>query len=362
MNRSLFSSLLLCALLASAHAQEKFHVYAPSPTSGRLLIVEATPTKDALELKMAEEVQLGFPVSAIAKNRTLPVLYLGPASGEEGNAKGAVVSLKADGSYGRHTEYLFAHPYAYLSLDRTGRFLLGVDYGKGFVDVCQLDETGTPVKRAAALNEGVKNAHCIITTPDNRFAYVSYVKETNGIFQYKFDSDSGKLTPLEPKNALPPEGTGPRHMAYHPSRPIVYFSNEQHLGVSAYDIEKSGALKLRQVCDSVGANESREGVSASDIVLTPDGRFLFTGIRGHTRPFDWIARYKLKDDGALEFLGFTPADKIPWGLALSPDSRYLLATAFDGATLMAWKIGETGDLAKAGSLAWEKNISAIVTR
>lgn len=358
----IFFALLCVAFLTSTQAQDKFHIYAPSPTSGKLLIVEATSAKDTLELKIAEEVKLGFPVSAIAKHATQPVIYLGPARGEEGNAKGAAVSLKPDGSYEKHSEFLFAHPYAYLSLDRKQRFLLGVDYGKGFVDVYELDQSGGLVKRAAALNEGVRNAHCIITTPDNQFAYVSYVKETNGLLQYRFDNDSGQLTPLEPKNALPPAGTGPRHMAYHPSRPLVFFSNEQHLGVSSYDIEKSGQLKVRQVCDAFGPEVSKEGVSASDIVITPDGRFLFTGIRGHTRPFDHIARYHVKDDSSVEFLGLTPADKIPWGLALSPDSRYLLATAYDGATLTAYRISQTGDLAKAGSLAWEKNISAIVTR
>ena len=59
------------------------------------------------------------------------------------------------------------------------------------------------------------------------------------------------------KNANPPAGTGPRHIAYHPTKSIIYFSNEQHLGVSAYDITKSGTLKLRQVCDAVDKKMSK---------------------------------------------------------------------------------------------------------
>jgi len=82
-------------------------------------------------------------------------------------------------------------------------------------------------------------AHCILTTPDNKFVYVPYVKGNNAIYQYRFDAESGQMTALEPKNANPPEGTGPRHMSYHPTKPVVYFSNEQHLGVSAYDIAAS---------------------------------------------------------------------------------------------------------------------------
>lgn len=357
--------LLLIGMVSGtplAWAQRSFHVYAPSSLGGKLLVVEATPSKEGLALKLTEEIQLGFPVSTIAQHPTRPILYVAPPSGEEGKARGAVITLKSDGTYLRHAEVLFHHPCAYLSLDRSQRFLLGADYGKGFVDVYALDEAGMPGQRVTALNEGRPTAHCILTTPDNRFAYVSYVKENNAILQYRFDGTTGQLTPLVPLNASPPESTGPRHMTYHPSKPILYFSNEQHLGVSAYDIEKSGQLKLRQVCDAVGKEQPRDGVSSSDIVITPNGRFLFAGIRGHTRPFDWISRYRVKEQGELELLGLTRADKVPWGLALSPDHGYLLATAFEGGTLTAFKITPSGELMKAGSLPLEKNLFAIVTR
>ncbi|MEK6233107.1 MAG: alpha/beta hydrolase fold domain-containing protein, partial [Planctomycetales bacterium] len=151
-------------------------------------------------------------------------------------------------------------------------------------------------------------------------------------------------------------------MAYHPSKPIAYFSNEQHLGVSVYDVQKSGALKLRQVRDAVNKNEPKDGISSSDIAITPNGRFLFAGIRGHKRDFDWISRYRVKSNGEVELLGLTPADKIPWGLALSPDGHYLLATGFQAGTLMAFRIGDDGDLKKVAGLTWDKNISDLVTR
>ena len=103
-------------------------------------------------------------------------------------------------------------------------------------------------------------------------------------------------------------------------------------------------------------------MSSSDIVITPDGRFIFAGIRGHKRDFDHISRYRVKDDGTVELLGLTPADKIPWGLTLSPNGKYLIASAFQGATLTAYKIGEEGELVKAASIACDKEISDLVTR
>jgi 6-phosphogluconolactonase (cycloisomerase 2 family) len=52
------------------------------------------------------------------------------------------------------------------------------------------------------------------------------------------------VEPLEPFDAKPPHMFGPRHIAYHPDLPYVYFSNEQQLGVSAYRIEKTVSLWL----------------------------------------------------------------------------------------------------------------------
>lgn len=345
-----------------ARADDPFYVYAPSRTTGKLLIVEAARAEDGLSLKMSQEIELGFPAATIAAHPRKPLLYVAPPTGDEGETPGAVVSLADDGRYLRHTSVTLQHGYSYLSLDRANRFLLGVNYFDGYVDVYALDESGSPGRRVAALNEGRRNAHCVLPSPDNRFVYIPYVKDTNAIFQYRFDPESGQLSALDPKNAEPPPGTGPRHMAYHPTRPIVYFSNEQQLGVSAYDRLKSGELRLRQVCDAVDDDQPKEGVSSSDIAITRDGRFLFAGIRGHQRDFDWISRYRIKSDGEVELLGLTRADKIPWGLALSPDGRYLLVTAYQGATLTAFRIGDEGELTKAASLKWDKNISDLVTR
>ena len=248
-----------------------------------------------------------------------------------------------------------------MSLDRRQRFLLGVDYFGGHVDVFSLGADGIPKKRVAALDEGRKNAHCVWPSPDNRFVYIPYVKDTNGLYQYQFNQESGELTALTPKNANPPAGTGPRHMTYHPTLPFVYFSNEQHLGVSVYRFKREGQLQIVQVCDAVSDGQSKDGISSSDILISQDGRFLFAGIRGHKQDFDWISRYEILENGQVRHLGLTKSDKVPWGLTLSPDGRYLLATAFQAGTLTAWEIGNNGSLREAASVRCDNRIMEIVT-
>lgn len=39
-----------------------------------------------------------------------------------------------------------------------------------------------------------------------------------------------------------------------------------------------------------------------------------------------------------------------------------MITAYEGATLKAYQISDSGELKEAGSLAWDKNIMSIVTR
>ena len=55
--------LLLIGMVSGtplAWAQRSFHVYAPSSLSGKLLVVEATPGKEGLALKLTEEINWDF--------------------------------------------------------------------------------------------------------------------------------------------------------------------------------------------------------------------------------------------------------------------------------------------------------------
>ena len=105
-----------------------------------------------------------------------------------------------------------------------------------------------------------------------------------------------------------------------------------------------------------------KGLSASDVLITPDGKTIFAGIRGSKFGFDWVARYGVLNNGEVELLGLTKADAVPWGFCLSPDGRYLLVTATGGASLTAYRIREGGNLTKAARLAIPARISDIAVR
>jgi 6-phosphogluconolactonase len=188
------------------------------------------------------------------------------------------------------------------------------------------------------------------------------VKGNLAILQYAYDGNTGKVTPLKPKEAKPPLGSGPRHMAYHPTLPMVYFSNEQGIGLSSYRREANGQLKVEQDISILPPGMSKIGLSASDLLITPDGKFLFAGLRGHRQDFSRISRYRVLENGKAKFLGLTEADQVPWGLTLSPDGNFLLVSATTGASLAAYRISQDGNLKRVATLAWNERMSDLVTR
>ena len=339
-----------------------FHVYSPSSKENTLWIVKATPKGKSLKLEVSEKVKFDFSGRVITAHPSKPLLYVTATGGDPGKVPGAVVFLKKDGSYQKHQNINFNDGACYLSLDKENRHILGVSYGTGRLNVYPLDDQGIPGKAITTIDEGKKEAHCVLLPPDGKNVYIPYVKGNLAILQYAYDGNTGKVTPLKPKEAKPPLGSGPRHMAYHPTLPMVYFSNEQGIGLSSYRREANGQLKVEQDISILPTGMSKIGLSASDLLITPDGKFLFAGLRGHRQDFDRISRYRVIEDGKAEFLGLTEADKVPWGLTLSPDGKFLLVSATTGASLAAYRISKDGNLKRVATVAWDERMSDLVAR
>jgi 6-phosphogluconolactonase (cycloisomerase 2 family) len=362
MTRSL-SILFVFILFHSAILGKAFTVYSPSSKENTLWIVKATPKGRKFEARGCREgkIRLLGPCNYRSSQQTPSLCQCYRWRSREGTGSGRV-PLKKDGSYQKHQNINFNDGACYLSLDKENRHILGVSYGNGRLNVYSLDDQGIPGKAVTTIDEGKKEAHCVLLPPDGKNVYIPYVKGNLAILQYAYDGNTGKVTPLKPKEAKPPLGSGPRHMAYHPTLPMVYFSNEQGIGLSSYRREANGQLKVEQDISILPPGMSKIGLSASDLLITPDGKFLFAGLRGHRQDFDRISRYRVLEDGKAKFLGLTEADQVPWGLTLSPDGNFLLVSATTGASLAAYRISEDGNLKRVATLAWDERMSDLVAR
>ena len=341
-------------------AQESFHIYAPSRSAEVLRVLEAKVDGDALKLTSVVDYPLEFSATTITKHPKKNLLYVATNNGPDGQCPAATVVLDEKGIPKSHHKHLLKNGYAGLVVNAKAGWLAGASYRTGWLDVYQLNEEGTIGKNLVSRFEEKKNAHFVLVSPDQKNLYVPYVKDFNALMQY--DIDGKTVAPLDPINAKPPEGTGPRHLANHPEGKFVYSSNEQRPGASVYQRLPDGHLKHVQVCDAFEKSPRESGLSSSDIQCTPDGRFVFVGIRDREKEHNAIARFKVNEDKTLSFLGRTPADAVPWGLALSPDGCHLLATGTLTGTLQVFRISEKGDLSLAAKHEWGGKVTDLVTR
>src|SRR2546421_240009 len=89
-----------------------------------------------------------------------------------------------------------AESYPYITIDNTGRYLLGASYGANQVGVNPIGEDGK-VGEPQQVIPTARNAHSIRTDNTNRYVFVPHLG-TDQIFQFVFDAKTGKLSANTP--------------------------------------------------------------------------------------------------------------------------------------------------------------------
>ncbi|MBR8132735.1 lactonase family protein [Burkholderia ambifaria] len=223
--------------------------------------------------------------------------------------------------------------HAYLSLDRSGRWLLGASYGGNSLslyDAARMrDGDGAPLQVA----HGIANAHAVVVSTDNRFAYVSSLG-SDRIFTFALVEDAGGLRALEHGETRVPAGFGPRHLRFaRDGRALVVVSEFQAtLATFARDTD-SGRLGDAQVSARHPAvadlaqgharppAPSGPAVWAADLHLTPDERFAYVSERTSSQ----LLCYRRAADSSFEPAHATLTETQPRGFAIDPSGRWLVA-------------------------------------
>lgn len=390
--------LIGCAIGLSHHAvgsdaSESFHIIAPDKNGQQILSLLVTRTNDRVEIEQEPSIPVDFAPSSITCDPKRRTIYVSGSNDLEKSQStiAVIASRPAEGLTGpsealkspsealkNHSEALnspseqlkilrqSSHPFrpGYSSIDRSGQYLLTANYQTGQVSILAIRDDGLIGDITYQTTTPKPEAHCILTTPDNRFAYVPSVKENNGLAQYFFDATSGTLAPMTPIDAEPPAMFGPRHVAYHPNLPIAYFSNEQQLGISVYRIAKDGQLNDRQHAASLPRRDpyikGSRGLHASDLVLSPTGELLFLAVRDFVGDQDSVFTYRVANDGRLSLLERTKVGDIPWKLDLSPDGTMLCVSEAFEHRLSIYKISSKGELSPAAACNWDTEVRDMI--
>jgi len=183
----------------------------------------------------------------------------------------------------------------------------------------------------------------------------------NVILQFKFDPQTGDLTSNSPPRVEPAERVGPRHYCFHPSRDLVYFSNEQGCSVTAYRLDPAtGALTAAQTISTLPDGYTERN-TCSQIHLTPSGRFLYVGNRGHNS----IAGFAVDPaTGHLTPAGHVPTEAVPSAFCLDPEGHFVFAAGTASGRLASYRINrETGALTPlATSDVGQRPAAVLATR
>ena len=198
---------------------------------------------------------------------------------------------QANGGLTQHgTVSLDAWP-VYINTDRKGKFVLSAYYQGAHAAVHPIGSDGSvggpPIEWLATAT----GAHAMQTDLTNSYAFVPHIAGNgpNAIFQFRFDENTGRLTPNSPARVEPEEFLGPRHFCFHPSLDILYFSNEQDCSVSGYRLDTAtGTLSLFQTITTLPEGYTERN-TCSQIQVSASGRFPVrsqSGPRQHRLLFD----------------------------------------------------------------------------
>ncbi len=201
------------------------------------------------------------------------------------------------------------------------------------------------------------HAHFVESDPSGRFV-LSTDLGLDRILVWKFDDRAGVLTPNDPAAIALPPGDGPRHFSFHPNGRWLYSVQEEGSNIVLYDYDSAkGGLTPRQTVSSLPPGFAGSSFS-SEIMVSPDGRFVYAGNRLH----DGIAYFSVGENGMLTFVGeeWTRGD-YPRSFNFDPTGNFIYSCNQRADNVTAFRVDrKTGSLSFTGQYTPVGNPSMIV--
>jgi 6-phosphogluconolactonase (cycloisomerase 2 family) len=286
-------------------------------------------------------------------------------------ADGKLTPLNTTNSGGAGPTYVSLHP--------SGRYLFAANYFGGSVAVLPIladgrlgaatdvktdsgklgpaRATNAPAGSFAVSGHDRTHAHMIEADPTGRFVLHADLG-LDKIFVWKFDAQKGVLTPNDPPSVSLPPGDGPRHFRFHPNGRWLYSIQEEGSNVVLFDFDsQTGRLAARQTISTLPPGFAGTNF-CSEILVSPDGRFVYAGNRLH----DSIAIFSVGTDGTLKLIGeeWTRGD-YPRSFSFDPTGRFLYCCNQRGDNVIVFRLDpKTGALTFTGHHAAVGNPSSIV--
>lgn len=242
----------------------------------------------------------------------------------------------------------------YISLDRQNRHALVANYGSGSVAALPIGSDGQ-LRPASSVDQhqgsgphkdqAHARAHCLLPDPAGKFFFaVDLGNDT--VYGYSLDA-SGKLLGQSGPAFKAKPGAGPRHLTFHPTRPLAYLINEldSTMTALAYD-PAQGTLREIETVPTLPAGFT-EWNACADVHVSPNGKFLYGSNRGHNS----LVVYAIEEKtGRLRLVEHVMLPgKTPRSFALDPSGRTVLVAHQQSNTIVTYFAdANTGRLTPTG--------------
>lgn len=251
----------------------------------------------------------------------------------------------------------------YVSLTPEGRHLLVANYVSGSIAVLPVKADGSlgeatdthqdqgepgAAKPEAAVegsfavsDHNGPHAHMIAADPSGKYVFSTDLG-LDRIYQYRFDKQSGKLTPNEPPfiNASS-KGAGPRHFVFTPKGDGLWLINEESSTLTWYALDQAyGTLKEGKTISSL-PKEYKGTSFAAGLALSADGQQLYVANRLHNS----IAHFRVTAEGTLVHQEdvWTRGD-YPRSLTLDKQGRWLYVMNQRSDNITRFRVAPDGKL------------------
>ena len=344
--------LLLCSLALTTFAQKQPFLLVGTYTVGKSkgISVYRFNSKNGSAALVDSIISVNPSYLAVSPDQRF--VY---AVNELGNTEGGgkVTAYRFDKASGHLTQInqqssMGEHP-CYITVDKTGHWVIVGNYSSGTVAVLPVDKDGTlgaavsvVQHRGSSIHSRQEkpHVHATVLSPDNRFLYVPDLG-IDKLMIYSFNAQNGQLLPKDTTLKLA-AGSGPRHFVFHPNGRWAYLVQELAGTVTAFRAE-NGRLMPVQTISGLPGGFSKPFTSA-DIHVSSDGKFLYTSNRDQSNTLAVFsinaASGKLALKGHQSTLGKTPRN-----FNLDPSGTYLLAANQNSDEIVVFKVDrKTGRL------------------
>jgi 6-phosphogluconolactonase len=243
----------------------------------------------------------------------------------------------------------------HLVVDAAGKNVLVANYGSGSASMLPLAPNGGFTGNSATVQftgKGVNpqrqegpHAHSFNLDPANKIGVVADLGQDK-VHVFKYDPDVHSLQPVGVFFKVA-DGAGPRHFAFHQTKPFAYVINEMNCTINALHYTPEGKFEIVQTISTL-PGEFREGYSTAEVQVHPSGKFVYGSNRGQNS----IAGFRVdQETGKLTLIGHQGAGiKTPRNFGIDPTGKWMIVGNQDGNSVIVYAINaENGELTPTGT-------------